>query len=697
MAYTLPYSSVISLLNRVILKRPYVGKTDPRIKPENDTMRNKKIMGMSMYKNELFAETASVTQETYKQLIEEAASDYQGYWGRLAKENLQWKQPFTQSLDETQAPHYKWFADGKLNVSYNCLDIHLQSGNAKKTAIVFEADDGKVTRISFQELHKRVCKLANGLKSLGVTKGDRVVIYMPMSIEGIVAMQACARIGAIHSVVFGGFSAKSLQERIIDAQATLVITADEQARGGRYLPLKTIADEALNLGGCDSVRHVVVYQRSKRPVPLQDGRDIWLHELIENQEPTCEPEWVEAEHPLFILYTSGSTGAPKGVQHSSAGYLLHAILTMKWAFDIKPADIFWCTADIGWITGHTYMAYGPLATGATQVIFEGIPTYPDASRFWRMIQAHKVTIFYTAPTAIRSLIRASSNTPTVAPKNFNLSSLRLLGSVGEPISPEAWEWFYEEVGNQLCPVIDTFWQTETGGHMIVSLPGAHDLVPGSCGLPFPGIDIAVVDEVGQEVPHGTQGYLVIRKPWPSMIRNVWGDADRYKGTYFPDQFDGKLYLAGDGAVRDKETGYFSIIGRVDDVLNVSGHRLGTAEIEAALATHSAVAEAAVVGCKDPITGEAVFTYVVMRGSIPEGEEAIKLSQELRNWVGRELSPIAKPAHVIFVEAVPKTRSGKIMRRLLKSIANKEDITQDISTLDNPAVVEQIRLKVQGSL
>ncbi len=638
-----------------------------------------------------FAKQANVSgMVAYQALCDEAARDYEGFWARQAREHLLWHKDFTQVLDESNAPFYKWFHDGELNASYNSLDRHLKT-QPNKTAIVFEADDGKVTTITYKALHQRVCRVANALKALGIRTGDRVIIYIPMSIEGVVAMQACARIGATHSVVFGGFSAKSLQERIIDAGAVAIITADEQMRGGKALPIKSIVDQALGMGGCEAIQSVVVYRRTGHSVNMTQGRDHWWHELEAKHSDACEPEWVNAEHPLFILYTSGSTGMPKGVQHSTGGYLLWAALTMKWTFDIKPADVFWCTADIGWVTGHSYVAYGPLAAGATQIVFEGVPVYPHAGRFWEMVKRHRCTIFYTAPTAIRSLIKASESDPKTHPRNYDLSSLRLLGSVGEPINPEAWMWYYNNVGGTRCPIVDTFWQTETGGHMITPLPGATPLVPGSCTLPLPGIMAAIVDETGHEEPNGTGGRLVITRPWPAMVRTIWGDPDRFKKTYFPEEMGGKLYLAGDGAVRAKDTGYFTIMGRIDDVLNVSGHRLGTMEIESALVANTQlVAEAAVVGRPDDLTGEAVVAFVVTKGPRPTGDAALKMAKELRDWVGKEIGPIAKPKEIRFGDNLPKTRSGKIMRRLLRSLAKGEAITQDVSTLENPAILEQLK-------
>ena len=637
--------------------------------------------------SEAFVKQANVSgMAAYKALCDEAARDFEGFWARLARENLLWSKPFTKTLDESNAPFYRWFHDGELNASYNCLDRHLGT-QPDKVAIIFEADDGKVTKVTYKELYHRVCQLANALKAHGIRKGERVLVYMPMSIEAVVAMQACARIGATHSVVFGGFSAKSLHERIIDAGAVAVITADGQFRGGKEIPLKPAVDEALAMGGVDSIREVIVYKRSGSPIAMSAPRDKWWHDVVQDQAQDCEPTWVNAEHPLFILYTSGSTGKPKGVQHSTGGYLLHAMLTMLWTFDHKPTDVFWCTADVGWVTGHTYIAYGPLAVGSTEIVFEGIPTYPDAGRFWKMIQDHKVNVFYTAPTAIRSLIKAGGDLP----KKYDLTSLRILGTVGEPINPEAWMWYYTTVGGSRCPVVDTFWQTETGGHMITPLPGATPLVPGSCTLPLPGIMAAIVDETGNELPNGQGGILVVKRPWPAMIRTIWGDPERFRKSYYPEELGGKLYLAGDGSIRDKDTGYFTIMGRIDDVLNVSGHRMGTMEIESALVANTRlVAEAAVVGRPDDMTGEAVVAFVVLKGHRPTGDAARELAKELRDWVAKEIGPIAKPKEIRFGDNLPKTRSGKIMRRLLRVLAKGEEITQDVSTLENPAILEQLK-------
>jgi acetyl-CoA synthetase len=628
--------------------------------------------------------------DAYYALCSEAEKDFEGFWARLARDNLVWNKPFTQTLDESNAPFYKWFADGELNASANCLDKHMGTSVENKTAVIFEADDGTVTKTTYKELLDRVGQFANALKAEGIQKGDRVLIYMPMTLEGVIAMQACARIGVTHSVVFGGFSAKALQERIIDAGAVAVITTNYQMRGGKELPLKAIVDEGLALGGCESIKTVLVYQRTATACNMVAGRDKTFTEALAGHGTECAPVSVGAEHPLFVLYTSGSTGKPKGVQHSTGGYLLWAKLTMDWTFDLKPSDVFWCTADIGWITGHTYVAYGPLAAGATQIIFEGVPTYPNAGRFWQMIERHKCSIFYTAPTAIRSLIKAAEADEKVHPARSDLSSLRILGSVGEPINPEAWMWYYKNIGGERCPIVDTFWQTETGGHMITPLPGATPLVPGSCTLPLPGIIAAIVDETGKDLPNGSGGILVVKRPWPAMIRTIWNDPERYKKSYFPEEMGGTLYLAGDGAVRSADRGYFRITGRIDDVLNVSGHRMGTMEIESALAAKTdLVAEAAVVGRPDDLTGEAICAFVVLKRPLPSGDEAKQIAKELRDWVAKEIGPIAKPKDIRFGENLPKTRSGKIMRRLLRSIAKGETVTQDTSTLENPAILDQL--------
>ncbi len=642
--------------------------------PSDNMVQNARISGM----------------DAYNALCTQAESDFEGFWAKLARENVAWSKPFTRTLDESNAPFYKWFDDGELNASANCLDKHMGTPTENKVAVIFEADDGTVTKTTYKELLARVSQFANALKADGVSKGDRVLIYMPMTLEGVIAMQACARIGATHSVVFGGFSAKALQERIIDAGAVAVITSNYQMRGGKELPLKAIVDEGLAMGGCESIKNVYVYQRTATACNMVAGRDKTFAEALAGQSTECAPVPVGAEHPLFILYTSGSTGKPKGVQHSTGGYLLWAKLTMDWTFDLKPDDVFWCTADIGWITGHTYVAYGPLAAGATQIIFEGVPTFPNAGRFWQMIERHKCTIFYTAPTAIRSLIKAAESDPAVHPDRSNLSSLRILGSVGEPINPEAWMWYYKNIGHENCPIVDTFWQTETGGHMMTPLPGATPLVPGSCTLPLPGIMAAIVDEVGNDIPNGTGGILVVKRPWPSMIRTIWNDPERFKKSYFPEEMGGKVYLAGDGAVRSADRGYFRITGRIDDVLNVSGHRMGTMEIESALVSKTdLVAEAAVVGRPDDLTGEAICAFVVLKRPMPTGDDAKAIAKELRDWVAKEIGPIAKPKDIRFGENLPKTRSGKIMRRLLRSLAKGEAITQDTSTLENPAILDQL--------
>ena len=633
---------------------------------------------------EEFAAKARIKQADFDALHKRADEDYTGFWADQARDMLDWHKPFSEVLDDSRAPHFKWFADGQLNVSYNCLDRHL-ADRADKTAIIFEGEQGDVRKISYQQLTDEVSQFANALKAQGIESGDRVIIYMPMTPEAVIAMQACARIGAIHSVVFGGFSAESLRDRINDAAAKMVITADGGHRGGKIVELKAAADKAL-AGGCPSVESVIVYQRTKHDISMEDGRDIWWHDAIAGQSTQCDPVWVDAEHPLFLLYTSGSTGKPKGIQHSSAGYLLGAIVTNKWVFDLQDDDVFWCTADVGWITGHTYVAYGPLAAGGTAVIYEGAPTVPDAGRFWKICEDHKVSIFYTAPTAIRALMKLGDDLPN----QYDLSSIRLLGTVGEPINPEAWIWYHKTIGKERCPIVDTWWQTETGANMIAPIPGVVATKPGSCTIPLPGIAADVVDEDGNSISEANKGgYLVITRPFPSMLRTVWGDEQRYVDTYWP-KFDGKYYLAGDSARKDKD-GYFWIMGRIDDVLNVSGHRLGTMEVESALVAHERVAEAAVVGYPHDVKGEAIFAYVVLKGKRPEGGVDEALTQELRNWVGEQIGPIAKPDQIRYSDNLPKTRSGKIMRRLLRNIARGEEITSDTSTLEN----EDILLQLQG--
>ena len=616
-------------------------------------------------------------------LREEAARNYKGFWARQAQSELRWHKPFSVTLDESAAPNYRWFADGELNVSYNCLDVHLEE-RGHKTAVTFVGEPGDVRHVSYRELHADVCKFANALLAEGVKAGDRVVIYMPLVPEAIVAMHACARIGAIHSVVFGGFSALSLKDRIEDASAKLLITADGGYRAGKTIDLKDAADKALSQG-CKSIRRVIVLKRTGQSVKMKEPRDVWWHDVVDGQSPVCEPLWVNAEHPLFLLYTSGSTGKPKGIQHSSAGFLLGAKLTTKWVFDIRDDDVFWCTADIGWVTGHSYVAYGPLAAGATVVIYEGGPTTPHPGRFWQICEQLGVTIFYTAPTAIRALMKLGDDIPA----RYDLTKLRLLGSVGEPINPEAWMWYHEHIGRRRCPIVDTWWQTETGAIMISPLPGNTATKPGSCTQPLPGIDATIVDSRGDEVQGAEAGgYLVIRKPWPSMLRTIWGDNARYLSTYW-ETFQNRYYVAGDSAHRDKD-GYFWIMGRIDDVLNVAGHRLGTMEIESALVAHPKVAEAAVVGKPHEIKGESVFAFVVLRGDRPTGARRESFTKELREHVAEQLGAIARPDDIRFADNLPKTRSGKIMRRLLRAIARNEDITQDLSTLENPAIIDQLR-------
>ncbi len=629
-----------------------------------------------------FAEQARLKPADLEALHRKAAQDHVGFWADLARTELHWHRPFTRALDDSKAPNFAWFSDGLTNVSANCLDRHLKT-RGDKIAIIAEGEKGDVRRLTYRELHAAVCRFANLLKSQGVGKGDRVVIYMPMVPEAVIAMQACARIGAIHSVVFGGFSAQSLKDRIEDAGAKLLVTADGGTRGGHIVELKAAADKAL-AGGCPTIEKVIVYRRTGQQVSMQAGRDLWWHEAEQGQPDRCEPEWVEAEHPLFLLYTSGSTGKPKGIQHSSAGYLLNTHLTLQWVFDIRDTDIFWCTADVGWVTGHSYVAYGPLSNGATILMYEGAPVVPDGGRFWKICQDHGVTIFYTAPTAIRALMKLGDEIPA----KYDLSKLRLLGTVGEPINPEAWMWYHRHIGRERCPIVDTWWQTETGAIMMSPVPGAVATKPGSCTRPLPGIVADVVDEDGKPVPDaGKGGYLVIKKPWPSMLRTIWGDNERYLKTYWA-QFGNRYYVAGDSTHRDPD-GYYWIMGRIDDVLNVAGHRLGTMEVESALVAHPRVAEAAVVGRPHDTKGEAICAFVVLRGQRPEGDTDA-LVKELREWVGEQIGAIAKPDDIRFADNLPKTRSGKIMRRLLRTIAKGEAITQDVSTLENPAIIDQLR-------
>jgi acetyl-CoA synthetase len=629
------------------------------------------------------AKHATLKAAALQRMHAKAADDYVGFWADLAVAEIDWHRPFTVPLDDSRAPNYRWFTDGQLNVSHNCLDVHL-ARSADKVAIIFEGEPGDVRKLTYAQLHQEVCRFGNALKALGIERGDRVIIYMPLIPEVVVAMQACARIGAVHSVVFGGFSANAVKDRVEDAGAKLVITADAGWRGGHAVELKHAVDKAL-AEGCESVEKVIVYRRTGTSCDMRPGRDVWWQDAISGQPETCDPEWLDAEHPLFLLYTSGSTGKPKGIQHSSAGYLLNAKLTTKWLFDLKDKDVYWCTADVGWITGHTYVAYGPLAAGATLFMYEGAPTFPDGGRFWKMCQTHGVSIFYTAPTAIRALMKLGD----ALPAKHDLRKLRVLGTVGEPINPEAWMWYHRVIGAERCPIVDTWWQTETGAAMMAPVPGVTATKPGSCTQPLPGIFADIVDEQGRPVnTPNAGGYLVIKRPWPSMLRTIWGDNERYIKTYWQ-RFNNHYYVAGDSARRDAD-GYYWIMGRIDDVINIAGHRLGTMEIESALAAHPKVAEAAVVSKPHEIKGESAFAYVVLNVPRPEGAAAKSLIDELRGWVGDQLSPIAKPDEIRLTDNLPKTRSGKIMRRLLRTIARGEEITQDVSTLENPAILEQLR-------
>ena len=630
--------------------------------------------------NPEFAKDAAVnSMEAYWKLQNRAISDYEGFWKDFADEKIDWIEPYDTVLDESDAPFYKWFSNGKLNVSNQCIDRHLAE-KSEQNAIIFEGDKGDVQHITYGQLSERVNKLANLLKNkFNVKKGDRVVLYMPMIPEAAYAMLACTRLGAIHSIVFGGFSSEALKDRIEDAGAKLVITADGAFRKGKPYMLKPVVDDALS-DGSESIEAVLVVKRNNEEITWVEGRDHSYNELIEAESDVCPFEPMDSEDPLFLLYTSGSTGKPKGVQHSTAGYILWAQMTMEWVFDLRKDDVYWCTADIGWITGHTYIVYGPLAAGGTTLMFEGVPTYPDAGRAWKMVQDHNITQFYTAPTAIRLLHKTGEDEP----KKYDLSKLRVLGTVGEPIDPPAWKWYYEVVGNSKCSIVDTYWQTETGGQMISPLPGATPIKPGCATFALPGIIAEIIEEDGTPTPVGEKGFMCITKPWPSMIRNIWNDPERFKKSYFGDcKKDGEpVYFTGDGAMI-AEDGYITITGRTDDVINVSGHRMGTAEVEAAIKKHDSVAAVAVVGKPHEIKGEGIFAYIVLKDP-SEASEDLKIA--INKVIKKEIGAIALCDAIAFVPDVPKTRSGKIMRRILRSIAKGEEITQDTSTLEDPSIV-----------
>ena len=621
----------------------------------------------------------------YRDLVARVEADPDVFWGEQAREHLHWFSPFHTVLDWSNPPFARWFEGGTTNLSFNCLDRHLEGPRAQKTALIWEGEPGDVRMFTYRELHAEVCRAANALKGLGIGKGDLVALYMPMVPEAAIAMLACARIGAPHSVVFGGFSAEALRDRLIDGEVKLVITADGGFRKDKAVSLKPAVDEAL-AEGCPSVQKVLVVKRTGEPTAMAEGRDVWWQELVPAQAADCPAEPMASEDRLFVLYTSGSTGKPKGVVHTTAGYNLWAHLTFQWIFDIREDDIHWCTADVGWITGHSYIVYGPLSNGATTVMYEGAPRPSKPGAFWEVIQKHKVTIFYTAPTAIRAFMKSGRTVPD----QYDMGTLRILGTVGEPINPEAWMWYREVIGGNRCPVVDTWWQTETGGVMISPLPGATPTKPGSCTLPLPGIAADVVDLEGNSVPADQGGYLAVRRPWPGMMRTVHGDPDRFRQSYWEHirPADGShLYFAGDGARRDGD-GYFWVMGRVDDVINVSGHRLGTMEIESALVSHPAVAEAAVVGRPDDLKGEGIVAFVTLEAG-REGDEA--LMAELKKHVGHEIGPIARPDVIKFTDALPKTRSGKIMRRILRSLAAGQEVSGDTSTLEDRSVLDALRV------
>ena len=627
-----------------------------------------------------FAANANVKgMKEYRALYDKAAQRPEEFWGELAEQELSWFEKWSHVF-EWDPPFAKWFVNGKINASYNCLDRHLTNGRKDKVAILWEGEPGDQRKLTYADLHRLVVRFASVLKSRGYKAGDRAIIYMPMVPELPVAMLACARLGITHSVVFGGFSSEALKARIQDLGATLVITADGGWRRGKEVRLKPAVDEALT--DCPDVRDVIVYQRTASGVPMQAGRDFWWHELDETASDDCPAEPLDAEHPLYVLYTSGTTGKPKGILHTTAGYLLGTTMTMKWVFDLKDDDVYWCSADIGWVTGHSYIVYGPLSAGATSIMYEGAPDFPQFDRWWSIVERYKATIFYTSPTAIRALIRQGEQWPN----QHDLSSLRLLGSVGEPINPAAWEWYHRVIGKERCPIVDTWWQTETGAIMIAPMPGAVPLKPGSGTLPMPGVLAEIIDLDGNPVGTDQEGYLIVKRPWPSMIRNIWGDPRRYKDQYWS-RVPG-VYFTGDAARRDAD-GYFWVLGRVDDVMNVSGHRLSTMEVESALVRHPSVAEAAVVGKPHEITGQAVCAFVTLKQGSWDHHE---LGQELRKWVAHEIGAFARPDEIRFTEALPKTRSGKIMRRLLREIVTTHTVAGDVTTLEDLSVVTKLAAK-----
>ncbi|WP_075507797.1 acetate--CoA ligase [Prochlorococcus marinus] len=648
----------------------------------NNILEEKRIFPPS----KKFAENSNISsQEELLSLRKQASDNPIQFWESFAKSELDWFEPFQTVLDNENAPFFEWFKEGKLNITYNCLDRHIKRGLGGKTALIWEGEPGDSKKYTYEELLKEVCKAANALKAIGVKKGDLVCIYMPMIPEAMFAMLACARIGAPHSVVFGGFSSEALKDRLIDGNARFVVTADGGFRKDKVIELKKAVDAAIESGADKVVEKVVVVQRTKKNISMVDDRDLWWHELLKDQKDQCEPEVMNSEDRLFILYTSGSTGKPKGVVHTTGGYNLWSHLTFKWIFDLKDDDIYWCTADVGWITGHSYIVYGPLSNGATTLMYEGVPRPSNLGAFWEIVQKYKVSIFYTAPTAIRAFMKSGRGIPD----KYNLESLRLLGTVGEPINPEAWMWYKDVIGNNKCPIVDTWWQTETGGVMISPLPGVVATKPGSATFPLPGIEIEIVDKNGNKVKENEGGYLIIKKPWPGMMRTIHGNSERYLESYWEYiSFKGEenVYFAGDGA-RIDEDGYIWIMGRVDDVISVSGHRLGTMEIESALVSHQSVAESAVVGKKDDLKGEVIVAFVSLEKDVKGSSE---LEENLKKHVVNEIGIIAKPEKIIISDSLPKTRSGKIMRRILRSLAAGEKISGDISTLEDSSVLEKLK-------